>query len=170
MDLKEFDSLSVKDRCRLVNDATAWFCVFSEIIMNKNFALFFCDAKVHIEVIKIVLGNYYDKIVKSEDKSVSVLEKINLGDSVYLITSCEFISCKVDSETGFMECPFENDCDYLKYDECRDSNRRVFETVIDGIYDNGNGRYITAKGFSMEISIYDFGKYIFLKKELKKNI
>lgn len=161
MDLKEFNSLSVKERCRLVNDTTAWFCV-----MSKNFTSFFCDAGEHIDVIKIVLGNYYDKIVKSELRSTSILEGLNLniGDSVYLITSCEFICCRVDSETGFTECPFENNCGY---DECHDSNRRGFETVIDSIYNNGNGWHITVKGFLLEIPIYDFGRYIFLKKDLK---
>lgn len=98
----------------------------------------------------------------AEEKGLLVRLPCNVGDTVYVWCSCDFVCTTRDGDTGITECPFETDCDL---EECDDKNVRLFRTSVDCIFHNGYGWQITARGIGIEIEIGDFGKTVFLSCE-----
>jgi hypothetical protein len=92
----------------------------------------------------------------------------NVGDTVYVITYCEHIYMFHDNNyltgTGVIECPFENTCDF---EECDDTNIRIFETTVSSIYNEGNGWCVSFKNLAVEYNISELGKKFFLSSELR---
>ncbi len=85
-----------------------------------------------------------------------------VGDTVYVKTTCEYVYSHYDQETNCFDCPFENDCNF---EECEDGNERLFATKVESIFNNGYGWSCTLKGLSLEIPVSDFGRTVFLTYE-----
>lgn len=116
-----------------------------------------------------------NKLAELEDKlenGTLIETHCKVGDTVYVITTCEHIAMSYDNDfltgTGAIECPFDDDCDY---DDCEENTTRIFKTKISGIYCHGEYWCLEFKNlFDMEY--YDttqIGKTIFFtEKEAQK--
>ena len=111
-------------------------------------------------------GSDYCKMYKDRSKFIELPCKI--GDTVYVLGNCENIIMNHDNDyflgTGAIECPFENDCDF---EECYDTNFRIFKTRIIEIYCNANNCwFIELENLSnLYCEITQFGKTIFHTNE-----
>ena len=85
-----------------------------------------------------------------------------VGKKVYFKTACAYINTIRDKETGYSECPFESSCEFA---ECNNDEERIFETTIDGIFNEGNGWRFLFKYFRFAASLKDFGETVFFTKE-----
>lgn len=102
---------------------------------------------------------------ESEGKLVHLPCKV--GDTVWVITSCEDIIMLHDNDyftgTGAIECPFEDTCDF---EECDNTNVRIFKTIISSIYSDCNGWYLDFKNLAeRDCNINQIGKTVFLTPE-----
>ena len=84
-----------------------------------------------------------------------------VGDTVYIKTTCENVRKHIDRDTGLIECPFESECEF---EECKNDNERLFGTVVEGIFNSGNGWHYTFKGLCIEVPLSDFDRTVFLSK------
>lgn len=92
-----------------------------------------------------------------------IVPPCKVGDTVYVITSCENIFMHHDNDyetgTGAVECPFENSCDF---EECDDSHIRVVKTYVSGIAcEEPFGWRIYCSHIVCAYTFDDFGKFIF---------
>jgi hypothetical protein len=93
---------------------------------------------------------------------------VKVGDTVYVIADCVDVLKTYDDDyfsgTGAIECPFDKDC---RFEECDDSNRRVFETSCHGIWIIGeDGKLsIFVDYLNVDIGSHNIGKTVFLTRE-----
>lgn len=101
-----------------------------------------------------------------KDRSRFVELPCEIGNMVNVITNCCNIYTYNDNDystgTGATECPFEDNCNF---EECDDTNERIFETTVSSIYNEGNGWYLAFKDLAVEFNITDIGKTVFLTPE-----
>ncbi len=90
---------------------------------------------------------------------------INVGDTVWINTSCEYVCTQRDYETGVIECPFENDCEF---EECDNGKERLFKTTIESVFNNGNGWNIAVNHLAMDIPINELNRTVFFSEEAAK--
>lgn len=103
-----------------------------------------------------------------KDRSKFIELPCKIGDTVYVLGNCENIIMNHDNDyflgTGAIECPFENDCDF---EECYDTNFRIFKTRIIEIYCNSYDCWLLE--FENLSNLYydltQFGETIFHTKE-----
>lgn len=101
------------------------------------------------------LKAYEDK----EEQGLLISLPCKVGDRVYVYNCCDYVCTSRDWETGITECPFENDCEF---EECEEGRERLFKTIIESIWNNGQGWYFSVRGLHLEISINAIGKTVFL--------
>lgn len=103
------------------------------------------------------------RAVGTTEKSEKVMMlPCTVGDTVYVRLLCECINTHMDSDTGFIECPFEQDCEF---DECANNNERIVGTTVESIFNNGNGWCCSLENLCFDVMISDFGRTVFLTKE-----
>ena len=83
-----------------------------------------------------------------------------VGDKVRLKVTCEHIRSFMDWETGVVNCPFEDDCNF---EECNNGNECELITEVIEIFNRGLGWYVHLKDLDIEIPVNDFGKTVFLE-------
>lgn len=83
-----------------------------------------------------------------------------VGDKVAVKACCECVSVIPDRDECRYICPFEDDCECK---ECDNANERIFNTEINGIFNDGFGWKVTFKGLSIiEANIADIGTSFFV--------
>lgn len=88
-----------------------------------------------------------------------------VGDTVFVVGKCENVHMRMDNNyitgTGAIECPFESDCEF---DECEDSNVRVFETVCTGFMMEFGALHTFTEHINAELSDECWGETVFLTR------
>lgn len=84
-----------------------------------------------------------------------------VGSRVYIKTTCENVRKHTDRDTGLIECPFESECEF---EECKNDNERLFGTVVESVFNDGNGWHYTLRGLDIAVPLSDFGRIVFLSK------
>lgn len=101
-------------------------------------------------------------VMKLLGKEKPVYEKlfIKIGDKVSLRVSCECIELNKE-----YICPFADTC---TFDECSNGNERIIVSIVNSIWNEGNGWFFSVQGVNVEISIHDIGKSVNLLNDKGK--
>jgi hypothetical protein len=91
---------------------------------------------------------------------------VAIGETVFVVSRCEYIQKRCDNDyftgTGAIECPYDSQCES---DECRDDNRRAFETNVRAAYvDEDGGVECFVDDLSIGVKLSDVGKMVFYTK------
>lgn len=81
-----------------------------------------------------------------------------VGKVVWVIARCEDVYMYRSSEENTSDCPYEDDCEW---DECNDRRKRIFQTTVESLSDEGYGWFVTLKHIAGDFSINEFGKTVF---------
>lgn len=116
-----------------------------------------------------------DNCIYFKDKSKIIELPCKVGDTVYVVTTCEHVIMSCDNDyftgTGAITCPFERDCDC---EECNDNNKGIFETHVSNIHcdEDGVGLFLELDNllsWGIGWSVKNVGKTIFFtRKEAEK--
>jgi hypothetical protein len=89
-----------------------------------------------------------------------------VGDTVYVIASCNDVDMYRIYEENRCECPFEYDCDYEDCD-AKGTTLRVFDTKVTGIYGTVGykGFFVEFEYLNVQYQLEDFGEKFFLTRE-----
>ena len=105
------------------------------------------------------------ELAQADKDGRCVVLPCKVGDTVYVISHCENVMMQCDDDyetgTGFRQCPFENSC---AFEDCDDSNKRIFETTCAGFYLADGKSDIFFEHLNAEFYISDFGKTAFLTR------
>jgi hypothetical protein len=90
-----------------------------------------------------------------------------VGDTVWVIASCEDVAKSCDDDyfngTGEITCPYENTCEI---EECADDNIRVFETSINCVVIEEDGKFtFWVDTLLISFGVSKIGKTVFLTRE-----
>lgn len=90
-----------------------------------------------------------------------------VGDTVWVIASCEDVAKSCDDDyfngTGEMTCPYGNTCEI---EECADDNIRVFETSINCVVIEEDGKFtFWVDTLLISFGVSEIGKTVFLTRE-----
>lgn len=127
-----------------------------------------------IELVYETLGVGYTEIAEhTADYLLAngvIVPLCKVGDTVYVNTSCDNIRMRKDDDyfsgTGAENCPFEYCCGFLDcYNSICDGQVSTFETTVKQILVDDTGVHIFVEDFSLDITIGDFGKTVFLTRE-----
>lgn len=100
-------------------------------------------------------------------KIIKKLKKLNkkyknlIGVTVYVKTECENIICTMEAETGFIGCPFEDQC---LNEECDNEKINIFKTKISAIINDFRGWQIMAESIAIDIPISEIGRTLFFEE------
>lgn len=102
-----------------------------------------------------------------QKKIIKKLKKLNktyknlIGVTVYVKTECENIICTMEPETGFIGCPFEDQC---LNEECDNEKTNIFKTKISAITNDFRGWAINAEHISIDIPVNEIGRTLFFNE------
>lgn len=118
----------------------------------------------------IFVDNYWMlRVAEYLDEEGVIAPPCSVGETVYVITTCEDIMMHHDNDyltgTGAIECPFEDDCDK---EECNDEYLRVVMTECTGIYQDEASLSVYLKDLSRTFYPFDFGNTVFAGNDAEK--
>lgn len=150
------------DKDMMTFDAmTGETCTFEQVrLTSKDSYKDYLADNVAIRALQEISS--YRAIGTIEKSGKAMMLPCAVGDTVYVRLLCECINTHMDSDTGFIECPFEQDCEF---DECANNNERIVGTTVESIFNNGNGWCCSLKNLCLDVMISDFGRTVFLTKE-----
>jgi hypothetical protein len=112
------------------------------------------------------------QICEAERDGRNFVLPCKVGDTVYIITTCDTVTMYCDNDyetgTGAVECPFYDSCNF---NECDDNNRRIFETAVTSYWIEEDGMVaVFFEDISCQSYVSDFGKTVFLTKEQAEQV
>ena len=87
------------------------------------------------------------------------------GDAVIVKATCEVVEKNSMDPEARYECAFQDQC---KWSWCHDDNESEFSTIVETIFDRGQGWQIMVAGLTVELPMSDYGTS-FWKREGAKN-
>jgi hypothetical protein len=116
--------------------------------------------------------NAIERLAELEDKiEQGKLKELpcKVGDTVYVIASCNDVDMYRIYEENRCECPFEYDCDYEDCD-ANGTTLRIFDTKVTGIYSTVGykGFFVEFEYLNVQYQLEDFGEKFFLTREEAK--
>jgi hypothetical protein len=124
------------------------------------------DGKKHeIDLIREIVSDCREILDKIEQGTLIELP-CKVGDTVYVIASCNDVDMYRIYEENRCECPFEYDCDYEDCD-AKGTTLRIFDTKVTGIYSTVGykGFFVEFEYLNVQYQLEDFGEKFFLTRE-----